>query len=448
MTSDGAGISRRAVLRGVGTAVSLPFLDAMLPRSVAAAAAVPAKAPRRLAFIYVPNGAIMPDWKPATEGTGFELPSILKPLEAYRDDLLVLSELTCDKARANGDGAGDHARASSAFLTGTQARKTAGANFRCGVSADQAAAMRIGDLTRLPSLEMGIERYRGAGNCDSGYSCVYEHTLSWRSPTSPLPVEVDPRLVFERLFADSANDPNRLKKNRLRTSVLDAVLDDARGLNRSLGGADRQKMDQYLTCVRELELRIARAESLPPVKPPPGAKRPQSVPAELPEHFKLMCDLMVLAFQADVTRVATCMFGREGSSLRYTMVGVNEGHHELTHHRNDPDKIDRVRRINTWHIEQYAYLIGKLKSVREGDGTLLDNCMIAYGSGNADGNRHTHHDLPILLAGRGGGSITPGRHIAYPGETPVNNLWLALLDRMGAHTEKLGDSTGLLEGLS
>lgn len=446
---NGVRISRRAALRGLGTVVSLPLLEAMLPRSLGAApAAAAAQAPRRMAFIYVPNGAIMNSWKPAAEGSGFELPPILEPLAPFRDDLLVLSELTCDKARPNGDGAGDHARASSAFLTGTQARKTAGANFRCGVSADQAAAIRIGDLTRLPSLELGIERYRGAGNCDSGYSCVYEHTLSWRSPTSPLPIEVDPRLVFERLFADRSDDPNRLKRNRLRTSVLDAVLEDARGLERSLGGADRQKMDQYLTCVRELELRIARAETLPPVSPPPGAVRPESVPADLPEHFRLMCDLMVLAFQTDVTRVATCMFGREGSTQKYTMIGVSEGHHELTHHRNDPDKIARVRKINTYHIQQFAYLIGKLKSVPEGDGTLLDHCMISYGSGNSDGNRHTHHDLPILVAGRGGGSLKTGRHIAYPKETPVNNLWLALLDRMGVHLEKLGDSTGLLEGLS
>lgn len=448
--SNGGRISRRTVLRGLGTVVSLPFLEAMGPKLLAAAesGAGQAPAPRRMAFIYVPNGAIMDDWTPSSEGAGFELPAILEPLGRFREDLLVLSDLTCDKARPNGDGAGDHARASSAFLTGCQARKTAGANFRSGISADQVAATRLGDRTRIASLELGIERYRGTGNCDSGYSCVYEHTMSWRSATSPLPTEVDPRLVFERLFSDRSNDPNRLKRNRLRASVLDAVLEDARGLEGRLGGADRQKLDQYLNCVRELELRITRAETLPPIQPPAGAVRPESVPADLSEHFRLMCDLMVLAFQTDVTRVATCMFGREGSELRYKMVGVSEGHHELTHHRGDPDKIDKVRSINTFHTRQLAYLLDKLKAIPEGEGSLLDNCMIAYGSGNSDGNRHSHDNLPILVAGKGGGSLKTGRHLRFPKETPVNNLWLSLLDRMGARLEQLGDSTGHLEGLS
>jgi hypothetical protein len=444
--SDGGRISRRTVLRGAGTAVALPFLDAMLTRSLAASGA--AGPPRRMAFLYVPNGAIMADWTPQSEGSRFDLPAILRPIAPFREDVLVLSGLTCDKGRAHGDGGGDHARASSSFLTGCQARKTSGANFRSGVSADQVAAARLGERTRLPSLELGIERYRGAGNCDSGYSCVYEHTISWRSPTSPLPTEVDPRLIFDRLFSERPDDPDRVKRNRLRASVLDAVLGDARALNKRLGGADRQKMDQYLSCVRELEQRIARAETLPPVRPPEGAVKPQTVPADLAEHFRLMCDLMVLAFQADVTRVITCMFGREGSEQKYRMVGISEGHHELSHHRNSPEKIAKVRTINIYHMEQFAYFLGRLKSVKEGDGTLLDHCMIAYGSGNSDGNRHTHEDLPVLLAGKGGGSLKTGRHLRYPAETPVNNLWLAMLDRMGAPTESLGDSTGVLKGLS
>ncbi len=447
----GGRISRRTVLRGLGTVVALPFLEAMTPRPLSAAAAPAAGgslAPRRMAFFYVPNGAIMDDWTPAQEGAGFELPAILEPLASVRDDLLVLSKLTCDKGRPNGDGGGDHARASSAFLTGCQARKTAGANFRSGISADQVAAVRIGERTRLPSLELGIERYRGSGNCDSGYSCVYEHTISWRSDTSPLPTEVDPKLVFERLFAERQSDPDRQKRNRLRSSVLDTVVAEARGLEGRLGGADRQKLDQYLSCVREIELRIARAETLPPAQPPPGAVKPQSAPADLAEHFRLMCDLLVLAFQTDVTRIATCMFGREGSEQRYTMVGVNEGHHELTHHRGDPAKIAKVRTINTFHIEQFAGFLAKLKAIPEGEGTLLDNCMIAYGSGNSDGNRHTHNDLPLLLAGKGGGTIKTGQHLRFADETPVNNLWLALLVRMGAPTARLGDSTGVLEGLS
>jgi hypothetical protein len=440
-------ISRRTVLRGVGTAVALPFLEGMLPSSLRAGGSTKPRPPQRAAFIYVPNGVIPSDWTPKTEGTDFELPSILQPLADIRQDVLVLSGLTCDKSRPNGDGAGDHARASAAFLTGAQARKTAGANFHAGVSADQVAAARLGDRTRLPSLEIGIERFRGSGNCDSGYSCVYEHTLAWRNATSPLPTETDPKLVFDRLFSDKVNDADRAKRGRLKSSVLDTVLEDARDLDKQLGGADRQKLDQYLTCVRELEQRIVRAEKLPPVKPPQGAARPNQ-PADLEEHFHLICDLLVLAFQADVTRIATFMFAREGSNLQYRMVGVSEGHHELTHHRNDPKMIAKVREINTYHVRQFAYLLGKLKSVPEGDGTLLDNCMIAYGSAIGDGNRHTHHDLPVLLAGKGGGSIKSGRHLRYPKETPVNNLWLAMLDRMGAHTSQLGDSTGLLEGLS
>jgi hypothetical protein len=441
-------ISRRTVLRGVGTVVALPILDAMLPRTRAAQAIEKAAAPRRMAFIYVPNGCHMEDWTPASEGTDYELPPILQPLAPVKDDVMVLTGLTCDKARPNGDGAGDHARASSAFLTGAQARKTAGANFRSGVSADQVAAQKIGDQTRLASLEIGIEKFRGSGNCDSGYSCVYEHTLAWRNPTTPLPTEVEPKLVFDRLFSENPNDPERLKRGRLRASVLDAVLDDAHSLERTLGGADRQKLDQYLSSVRDLEERIQRADKLPPVTLPEGTKRPEELPADLTEHFRLMCDTLVLAFQTDVTRVATFMFGREGSEQKYTMAGVNEGHHSITHHQNKPELQAKIRAINTYHIQQFAYLLTRLKSIPEGEGTLLDNCMLAYGSAIADGNRHEHGDLPVLLAGRGGGTVKPGRHLRVQRETPINNLWLAMLERMGASTKQLGDSTGILTGLA
>ncbi|CAN5507533.1 DUF1552 domain-containing protein [soil metagenome] len=437
-------LSRRAVLRGMGAAVALPWLESLAAPALASGPALP---PRRMAFLYVPNGVILPDWTPKTEGTDYALPTILEPLAPYKKDFTVITGLTCDKARANCDGAGDHARASAAFLTGTQARKTAGANMHAGVSVDQVAAGRLGDRTRLPSLELAIERFRGAGNCDSGYSCVYEHTLSWRDPTSPLPTEVNPRLVFDRLFSSRPNDPDQLKRNRLRTSVLDSVLEDARALDTKLGGNDRQKLDQYLTCVRELEQRIARTEMLPPAVPPAGAVKPQNAPADLSEHFRLMSDLLVLAFQADVTRIASFMFGREGSEQKYRVVGITEGHHELTHHFNNPEKIAKVRTINTFHVRQFAYLVGKLKAIPEGSGTLLDNCMIAYGSGNSDGNAHSHDNVPLLLAGKGGGSIQTGRHVRYPRETPLNNLWLAMLERMGAPVQKLGDSTGRLQGL-
>jgi hypothetical protein len=443
--TNGRQISRRTVLRGMGTMVALPLLEAMLPASSAAAQAA---LPQRMAFLYVPIGAHMAHWVPKGEGTAFEWSPTLKALAPLRDDVLVLSGLACDKARPNGDGAGDHARASGAWLTGCQPRKTAGANFRAGVSVDQVAARRLGDRTRLPSLELGIERYRGTGNCDSGYSCVYEHTVAWRSPMSPLPTEVNPKLVFERLFSARPNDPDRLKRNELRNSVLDTVLEDARSLDKQLGGADKQKLDQYLSCVRELELRIARAEKLPPLQPPAGTIKPQEVPAAYQEHCRLMCDLLVLAFQSDATRIATFMLAREGSEIQYRNLGIREGHHECTHHRGNKKLIENVCKINAFHVEQYAYLLGKLKATREGEGTLLDNCMVVYGSGIEDGNRHTHTSVPTLLAGKGGGSVKPGRHLVYPQETPVANLWLALLERMGAHTEQLGDSTGILQGLS
>jgi hypothetical protein len=445
----GKRISRRTVLRGIGATIALPLLDAMLPRAAAqvASAASRVRLPRRLAFVYVPNGINMREWTPRTEGTDFELPSTLQPLAPYKQNVLVLSGLTCDKARPNGDGPGDHARATGAFLTGCQARKTGGADIRAGVSADQFAATRIGDQTRLPSLELGIERFQQAGSCDSGYACVYSTTMSWRTPTTPLPVVVDPGQVFERLFSNRPNDPDRARRNRLRGSVLDSALEDARGLRNQVGGADQQRLDEYLTSVRELEQRIARLERLPPVEPPAGMNRPTGVPREVTAHMRLMTDLLVLAFQTDLTRVATYMLAREGSNRPYNFIGVSEGHHELSHHQNDPRKLGQIRAINHFHVQQYAYLIERLRSVREGEGTLLDNCMIAYGSAIGDGNRHNHDELPILLAGGGGGTLRTGRHLRYPRETPLNNLWLSLLERVGAPTDRLGDSTGRLARL-
>lgn len=438
-------ISRRAALRGVGTVVALPLLDAMLPRGFGADKV--AKPPRRMAFIYSPNGAVMPHWTPKKEGADFELPACLVPMKEFRDDMIVFSGLACDKARANGDGAGDHARASGAFLTGAQPKKTAGANFQAGVSADQLAARQLGDRTRLPSLELAVEKYRGAGNCDSGYSCVYEHTLSWRDATTPLPPEANPRQVFDRLFADKPNDPAAVARNELRASVLDAVLDDAKDLNRRLGGSDKKKLDQYLSSVRELEKRVTKADPLTPMVLPDDVSRPAGVPADLTEHIRLLCDLMVLAFQTDTTRISTFMLGREGSEQKYRTVGVTEGHHTISHHMNRPDNLDKLKLINTYLVSQLAYLTGKLKAVKEGDGTLLDHCMIAFGSAIADPNRHAHEDLPLLLVGRGGGTIKTGRHVRYKRDTPLNNLWLAMLGRAGAKADTLGDSTGVLDGL-
>ncbi len=439
-------ISRRTVLRGLGAAVSLPLLDAMAP--ISARGADLATAPKRMAWIYVPQGTWMPYWMPQTAGPDFELTPCLEPLADFRKEMIVFSGLTCDMARAHGNGGGDHARAGGAFLTGAMPYKTAGANFHSGVSADQVAAQKVGDQTRFPSMELAIESYRGTGNCDSGYSCVYEHTLSWRNATTPLPPEVNPKLVFNRLFADRPDDPRTIARNQLRASILDSVLEDARDLDQKLGGSDRQKLDQYLTSVREIEQRINRAESLPPVQLPDDVSRPAGVPADLAEHFKLQYDLVALAFQTDVTRIATYMLGREGSELKYRMVGVDEGHHTISHHQNRPDNIEKLRAISIFHSGLLADFIRKLRSIPEGEGTLLDNCMICFGSAIADPNSHAHEDLPVLLFGRGGGTVTPGRFIQYPRETPVNNLWVSMLDKFGVPNAQFGDSTGVLEGLS
>ncbi len=438
-------ISRRTVLRGLGTALALPWLEAMGPLTnwVAGAPAASA-APNRMAFLYVPNGKNMPDWTPKTEGAGFQLPPILEPLAPVKDDVLVLTGLTADKARPNGDGPGDHARALAAFLTGCQPRKTDGTDIRAGISVDQVAAARLGDQTRLPSLEIGCEQGAMAGNCDSGYSCVYSSAISWRSATQPLPKEVNPKLVFERLFGGPTAD--RVRRDRDRKSILDFVREDSRDLEGRLGANDQRKLDEYFAAIRDVELRIEKAAKMPEVKPA-GVARPTGIPARMDEHLRLLCDLLVLAFQADVTRVCTFVFANEGSNRPYAFIGVPEGHHDLSHHGNDPKKRAKIRDINRFHVSQLAYLLTKLKSIEEGDGTLLDHCMIAYGSGNSDGNRHNHDDLPILLAGKGCGTIKPGRHLRYARNTPLNNLWVSMLDRIKVGVPSLGDSTGRLNDL-
>ena len=436
-------ISRRTVLKGLGAAVALPWLEAMAP--LRALAGTTTKAPTRMAFLYVPNGIVMADWTPKADGPLAELPAILAPLEPVKDKLMVLTGLTADKARPNGDGPGDHARALAAYLTGCQPRKTDGADIRVGISVDQLAASRVGDQTRLPSLEIGCEGGRNAGSCDSGYSCAYSNTISWRSATTPVPKEINPKLVFERLFSTTP-PAERLARDRKRKSILDFVRDDAAGLRGKVAANDQRKLDEYFSSVRDIELRIERAVRMPEVKVPDGP-RPASIPASYEEHLKLMADLLVLAFQTDTTRVATYVLANEGSNRAYPFLEVPEGHHDLSHHGNDPKKLAKIRAINTFHLKQFAYLLTKLRSVREGDGTLLDHCMIAYGSGNSDGNRHNHDDLPILLAGGAGGTLKTGRHVRFARETPLNNLWLSMLDRMNVKVASLGDSTGRLTGL-
>ncbi|MEO6740061.1 MAG: DUF1552 domain-containing protein [Chthoniobacteraceae bacterium] len=441
-------ISRRAMLRGLGTAVALPWLESM--GSITAwAGGTPGKktAPNRLAFLYVPNGKDMEHWTPSAEGALGNLPEILSALSPVKNDLLVLSGLTADKARAHGDGGGDHARAMAAFLTGAQPRKTDGTDIRAGTSVDQLAAGRIGEQTRLPSLEIGCEASAMAGNCDSGYSCVYSSTMSWKSPTQPLPKEVNPRMVFERLFG-SAGTAERAHRYASRKSVLDFIRDDTRALASKITYSDRQKLGEYFTSIREVEQRMDRVAQMPAIQPPAGVKAPEGVPGEYGDHLKLMCDMLVLAFQADVTRVCTFVLANEGSNKNYPDLGVREGHHELSHHGKDTEKLRKIREINKFHVAQLAYLLGKLKSIREGDGTLLDHCMIAYGSGNSDGDRHNHEDLPLLLAGNGGGTIRTGRHVRVAKETPITNLWQSLLERMDVRVPFVGDSTGALGGLA
>ena len=412
-------LSRRTLLRGLGAAISLPLLDAM----------VPATAPVRLAFIYVPNGVIMDRWTPE---------SILAPLAPHLDNVLVLSGLTQNTGRALGDAAGDHARASATYLTGVHPRKTDGAGICAGVSVDQVAASRVGAATKLPSLELACEDGRLIGNCDSGYSCAYNNTLSWRTPSTPLPPEVNPRAVFERLFgAIDENPADRRKRLRNEASILDFVLDDTRRLTGQLGSSDRYKLDEYLSSVREIERRIQLAEQDQQLSP--SFEKPTGVPADFAAYARLMFDLMLVAFQTGATRVSTFMLGREGSLRAYREIGISDAHHPITHHSGNPELIEKVVRINTYHMEQFAYFLGRLKSTPDGDGTLLDHSQIVYGSGLSDGNRHAHNNLPILLAGKSG-----GRLIAYPAETPMNNLHLALLDRMGVHIDSLGDSNGEL----
>ena len=442
-------LPRRTFLRGMGTMVALPMLDAMAP-AFGSSLRGAAKAPVRMGFVYVPDGIVMKNWTPATAGRGFEFTRILKPLEAFREDLLVLSGLADHNGNALGDGPGDHARAGASFLTGVHCKKTAGADIHAGVSVDQIAAQQVGAGTRFPSIELGCEDSHTVGNCDSGYSCAYTNSISWRTPTTPMPPEVNPRMAFERLFgkADLSLDPKtRARRATYRKSILDLVREDTNKLVGTLGPADRRKIDEYLFSVREIEQRIESAER-DNRELTPTIEKPAGIPFEFVEYAKMMIDLQVIAFRTDLTRVSTLMLGREGSNRVYPEIDVPDPHHPLTHHRNNPEWIEKVIRINCLHTEMLAYLLNKLRSTEDGDGTLLDHSMIVYGCGLSDGNRHTHEDLPVLLAGRGNGGWKSGRHIVYKYGTPMTNLYLMLLDRMGVRPESLGDSTGSLEQLA
>ncbi|HWB85405.1 MAG TPA: DUF1552 domain-containing protein [Bryobacteraceae bacterium] len=438
-------LPRRTFLRGMGTAVALPFLDAMAPAF--AASRMPGKAPVRMAFVYVPNGIIMNQWNPTYEGKLGELPRVLKPLEPYRDDILMLGNLTHNTGRALLDGAGDHGRCSGSYLTGIQVKKSM-VDIKAGVSCDQIVANHIGKQTRFPSIELGMEDARQAGDCDSGYSCAYTNNLAWRSETQPLPPVLNPRDLFERLFGDGvALSPQaRARQTLYRRSVLDFVSADTKRLETTLGPSDKRKLDEYLSCIREIENQLERAEK-DNAQIDPHMEKPYGVPADFAAHFKLMTDMMTVAFQADLTRVLTFLVTREGTSRPYREIGIADGHHPCTHHRGNPDLIEKVTKINTYHMTQFAAWVEKLKSIKEGDSTLLDNCMIVYGAGLSDGNRHIHEDLPTLIIGSAGKTIKTGRRVVYRKETPMCNLHLAMMDRMGVDLTHFGDSTGELQGL-
>ncbi len=442
-----ASFSRRAFLRGIGACLALPTLDSL--KLVAAEAATKA-APTRMAFLYVPNGTIPSAWWPKGDaGKDFVLPRTLQPLEKVRHQLQIIAGLDDLNAEPGPDGAGDHARAGGTFLTGVRIKKTAGSDIYAGVSIDQVVAQQIGHLTRFPSLELTCDAVRKAGNCDSGYSCAYEYNLAWKSPTQPVSPEPNPRLVFERLFGTGSpgeRGDNLKRRQAEQQSILDFVMDDADAVQRKLNGRDRQKLDQYLTSVREIEQRIERTERLPITDP--GVIAPAGIPAAYDEHIALMFDMLLLAFQTDSTRVATMLLAGEGSNRTFTEIGLSEGHHNLTHHRDNPEMVGKVKEIDLWYVQRLAMFLEKMEGTIDSDGkSLLHNSMIVYGSGNADGNRHTHTNLPIVLAGGGGGAFKAGRYHKLPA-APLTNLFLTMSDRMGVRDlERHGDSTGRLSAI-
>jgi hypothetical protein len=438
-------LGRRTFLRGVGTAMALPLLDSMLP-AMAGTSAAPAI---RLGFVYVPNGIIQKDWVPPTLGNDFEFMATMKPLEPFRDKLVILRNLAQHNGESLGDGGGDHARAGATWLTGVHPKKTEGADIHAGISADQIAAKKLANTTQFGSLEIGIEEPSLAGGCDSGYSCAYTNTISWRGPTTPNPMEVSPRALFERLFGDGeTTDPavrmNRMKQDR---TILDFVTGDVSRLQTSLGARDKSKLDEYLEGIRDIERRISKAEEQSATMKIPVMNRPVGIPDTFEEHTKLMSDLMVIAYQTDMTRVITYMMAREGSNRSYREIGVPDGHHSLSHHMLDPVKMDKVAKIDQYHLKSFAYLVERMQATPDGDGTLLDHTMLLYGSSIRDGNIHDHHDLPLVLAGGKSVNIAGGRHIQYKPETPMTNLLLTMLDKVGVPADTLGDSSGRVDQL-
>lgn len=451
-----SGFNRRHFLRGIGAAIALPAFESLSPFRVlgaepaAATAAVTATgAPLRSAFVFFPNGAIPSAWWPEKEGAEFEFSRTLQPLEPHKEFVQVLGGLDHKNAEAGPDGAGDHARGGGTFLTGVRLKKSA-TDIRAGISIDQVLARDTGNLTRFPSLELTCDAVHRSGACDSGYACAYQFNMSWRSPNTPMTPEANPRLAFERLFGAGAPGERQAalaRRQQEQRSVLDFVREDARAMQRRLNARDTEKLDQYLTSVREIEARIAKAEKFGAAGDP-GVETPAGIPADYAEYVQLMYDMLVLAFQSDSTRVATLLLAHDGSNRSFEDIGISEGHHDLTHHQNRAEWIQKVSDIDRWYARQFAKFLDRLKTTKDVDGkSLLHNSMIVYGGGNADANRHTHSNLPIVLAGAGGGTLTTGRYVRYGGK-PLSNLFLCMADRCGVQNlERFGDSTGRLENV-
>jgi Protein of unknown function (DUF1552) len=446
-----ASLSRRRFLRGLGACLALPAFETFLPSTLCAAGNSPSTTrPVRMAFMYFPNGAIPGSWHPVGEGPGLELNRTMQPLEKVKHRVQVISGLEDLNAMPGSDGAGDHARANGTYLTSVRVKKTAGADIHAGVSVDQVAARYIGHLTRFPSLELTCDAVRKSGDCDSGYSCAYQHNLSWRSPTTPMTPEPNPRAVFERLFGAGAPAERRRNfalRQQQQHSILDFVLEDAHRLDRQLAYRDKQKLDDYLTSVRDLEQRIEQAERVKTI-PNPAVQTPPGIPASFQDHMQIMYDMLFLAFQTDSTRIATFLLAGDGNNRPFPEIGIPEGHHYLSHHQGREEMIAKVARIDRWYMQQFARFLEKLEGARDVDGhSLLHNSMIVYGCGNSDGNRHTHVNLPIILAGGGGGTLSPGRHVKLQ-PTPLSNLFLGMTDRLGIRPlARFGDSTGRLEAV-
>lgn len=447
-------LSRRTVLRGLGTAIALPWLNAMTRPAPLIANIVRNPVidtpPVRMAYLYVPNGMHMPDWTPrGPGGKDFELQPIMEPIAGFRKKMNVFKGLSLRGAKALGDGGGDHARSVAAFLTGAHPKKTFGNDIRNGISVDQVAAELIGEKTKLKSLELGTEASSGGGRCDTGYSCLYTSNISWRTDTSPLSKEINPVAVFERLFGSEdelANKKSLTKRNATRKSILDFARGEAKSLSQSLGQEDRRKLDEYLYAVRDIERRLRKVEKLDtPEDDFETFARPSGSPQDFGEHVKLLMDMMVLAFQTDSTRIASFMYANAGSNRSYRNLSIREGHHNISHHGKSREKQQKISKINQYHMTLAAHFLERLDSVKEGERTLLDNSLIVYGSGIADGNAHAHDDLPIALFGSGGGQIETGRFLRFRKGTPLTNLYRMILAKSGAPVDKFSDSTGELE---